>query len=854
MARMDTAVDGRRLVFIGGLHGSGASRLESVLALHPSVSVLTFSGSARPDGETLQDVLGTAREHGGHDRWGNSAEMHMTESSPLCTEETAVELSQAWSSHWDLSRDLLVERSATNLTRSRLLQALFPGAAFIMVIRHPAAIVEVNRHRSAVGRSAYLRHWAAVHDTMLADLSHLERSLVIRYEDLLADTATEYERVLHFLDLPLVSLGSYLGGSGNDSSYRAFSAPLTRLATSRAVRQLAPQVKHLGYSFESPFVRPAAGQRDRFERVRHSQLPTTGIPLARLAAVRAPTGRLPVGKGALVALPGVEPATRGGIMRQALADWDTLAKPLVQLAPARTEPPAAATGSEEVNSGELRRAARGGTAAAVGILLSAVLQYVFVVVASHTLTQTAVGALLEAIAVFTICSLTFGADLGLLRFVPILTKRRPADLGRLHAVALVPAALGSTLLAVIVFIYAPQLVHVFFRRARPGETLTSLRIIACFLPAATLSAVLCASVRTWSMRASVLTQSFLQAIGRLAIIVACVAVGVTLQLASIAYAAPIAASVAVAGALVWIKVRTVPRSAGHRTPFGRIAGQFWRFSILGMFGMVFVSVITSLDVLLVGAFLSTRSAAAYSVASRYLVCGTFAVQAVIQSISRQMSSLMDARDYRAANDVYKSSTWWTMAVAWPPLIVLAVFAPLFLSVFGHGYLVAVSALAILSLSMLANTGTGGNSVLLQMAGRSGVALSMLAAGAGINVGLDVWLIPRYGIDGAAIGWTATIFEMALVTNFILWRWYRIHPFGKGYWIVGGAAVVCFGAVGLVFRLVFGTGVATFAVFAVVSCALYGTVLFKNRDTLHLDAFGSLYGKVFQLLHKATGPA
>jgi O-antigen/teichoic acid export membrane protein len=255
--------------------------------------------------------------------------------------------------------------------------------------------------------------------------------------------------------------------------------------------------------------------------------------------------------------------------------------------------------------------------------------------------------------------------------------------------------------------------------------------------------------------------------------------------------------------------------------------------------------ISSLDVLLVGAFSSARLAAAYSVASRYLIAGTFALQAVTQSVSRRMSSMMDRHDYQAVKLVYRSSTWWTMVVSWPPLIVLAVFAPLFLSVFGHGYLVAVPALSILALSMLANTGTGANSVLLQMAGRSGLALAMLGGGLAINVGLDLWLIPVIGINGAAIGWMATIMEIAVVTNLILWRNYRIHPFGDGYWIAAGSALACFGVLGLIVRATFGTGIGTFFGYAVVSSTLYAVVLFKNRTRLNLDAFESLYGKLLR---------
>jgi hypothetical protein len=42
------------------------------------------------------------------------------------------------------------------------------------------------------------------------------------------------------------------------------------------------------------------------------------------------------------------------------------------------------------------------------------------------------------------------------------------------------------------------------------------------------------------------------------------------------------------------------------------------------------------------------------------------------------------------------------------------------------------------------------------------------------------------------------------------------------------------------RLAFGTGVATFVVFSIVSSGIYGFLLFRERRTLNLQAFESLY--------------
>jgi O-antigen/teichoic acid export membrane protein len=519
-------------------------------------------------------------------------------------------------------------------------------------------------------------------------------------------------------------------------------------------------------------------------------------------------------------------------------------------------PLAAATASENGDGedggagsrGELRSAARGGVAFTVGIFVSLILQIGFLKLLTHSLDQSDVGALLEAVAIFTICNNTaeLGADTGLLRFSPIFYKRRPQDIRRLHVVALAPALVASTLAAVLLFIFSPQLVHVFVHHTVHKGAATSLRILACFLPAVTLTTVICAGLRAWTTRAVVIINSFLVAIARPVIFAAFLVLGVTLKLATIAYAIPTAAAFVAAAIVLAAKFRgTVIDRDAPVAPYGEIASQFWRFSLPRTFGAILQILLLSFDVLLVGAFLSARDAAAYSVASRYALYATFALQAIVASVVPQLSRLMDALDYSSVRIVYKSSTWWTIIASWPALLVLAVFAPFLLSLFGHGYVIASSALTVLSLAMLVSTGTGPSGPLLQMAGRSGVVLAIQGISLVLNLGLDIWLIPRIGLVGAALGWLASILISQLAISGVIWRNFGVQPFGSGYWITGGAALGCYGVLGLATRLAFGATAVAFVSYAIVSSVLYAVVLFRWRKTLQFDAFESLYGGIFR---------
>ena len=487
-------------------------------------------------------------------------------------------------------------------------------------------------------------------------------------------------------------------------------------------------------------------------------------------------------------------------------------------------------------------------------MANAILGFLFVGLLSHTLVVGTAGALFEAIAIFTICSnaTELGADTGLLRLMTIYRRRHPSDLRRLTLVAFVPAFVCSSIAAFLVILYAPQLTHVFVHKAPHADTPTDLRILAAFLAAQTTETVLATGIRSWSIKPFISIIYFFVPLSRIVLLGIVYAIGLTPRLAAVAWAAPIG----VAFVMVVVMTEVYLRRESHRRPppahgqahdppssYRSIARKFWTFSLPRSLGGLFQILIVWFGILLVGAYTSAHDAAAYTVASRYLIVGTFPVLAVGFAIAPQIVRLMDGRDRAEARNLYSVSTWWVMAASWPILLSLAIFAPFFTALFGHKYQIADTALVILSLSTLANTGTGCNGMVLLMAGRSGVNLAMAGIGLAINVGLGVLLIPHLGLTGAAIGWTATILFSAAFASTLLWKLYRISPFGPGYPRIAAAAILCYAVPGLVLRLAFGARPLTFAAFAVVSSVLYAGALWFWRRDFHLDAFSSLVVRI-----------
>lgn len=320
------------------------------------------------------------------------------------------------------------------------------------------------------------------------------------------------------------------------------------------------------------------------------------------------------------------------------------------------------------------------------------------------------------------------------------------------------------------------------------------------------------------------------------IVVIAVGGGVTALVAS--WTGGIVLSAAVAAWWLVRLWRPVEHSSTAR-PIGQIIREYWAFTLPRAFASMFRVGVLWLDVLLVGALISPAAAALYTVATRLLQAGFVAVEAVGQAVEPMFSAALAAGDRERTRSLYEVSTGWLVGLTWPLFFTVWIFAGTILGLFGDEFSGSTSVVAILAISALIGSGVGPVDILLVMSGKSTWSLWNSAIAFGLNVGLNLLLIPIWGLDGAALAWAVSRVAANLIPLVQVRVTLGFHPFGVGWRLATTISLVIFGVGGLAARTLAGESVGVLALSVGLSVLAYLLAVFHFRDRLDLAAFTSL---------------
>jgi len=188
-----------------------------------------------------------------------------------------------------------------------------------------------------------------------------------------------------------------------------------------------------------------------------------------------------------------------------------------------------------------------------------------------------------------------------------------------------------------------------------------------------------------------------------------------------------------------------------------------------------------LDVMMLGMLTDTATVGLYHPAAR--TAGL--IRAVLLAFAGIAAPMIAALHAGSQNEeigrIYKMVTRWIFGIVIPPVILFMLLPEMVLGIFGTRFTAGSNALFLLTAASFLQVCFGLSSTVLAMTGYARLSLFNALGALGLQIVLNLMLIPRMGINGAALATLLVFFLLSAVRISEIFILLKIHPFGKALW-------------------------------------------------------------------------
>lgn len=417
----------------------------------------------------------------------------------------------------------------------------------------------------------------------------------------------------------------------------------------------------------------------------------------------------------------------------------------------------------------------GGTGIIVaGAAVGAALRFLFQITIAKNLGPELFGVFVLGFSVFKIAAMAaeFGLPQANLRFLPI----HQADHDQAKTKGVVYSSIRIVLLSGMTFgllmvLWSRPLALNLFHNPDIRKSLIPLAVI---LPLAVVTTILTGATQGFKiMKYKVLVTDIFEPAVRIILVAGLFLAGLRLEGVLASY---LAATI-MAVFLAWHYLKKVFPPLADRLIIpvdqtARLLSFAWPIFLFKFFGVLLLWT----DTLFLGYFKTADDVGIYSAVQRTVVVGSVFITSVNTIFSPYISQLFHQNQIKRLNDLFKTVAKWTLTSSLPIYVGLIFFARPVLNVFGPEFTSGTTPLIILCLGWLLHSCTGSLGVMITMTGRPILNFASVAGVLLINILLNLILIPKYGISGAAVATAVSLTLGNLISLVIVWLLLKMHPY------------------------------------------------------------------------------
>jgi O-antigen/teichoic acid export membrane protein len=170
------------------------------------------------------------------------------------------------------------------------------------------------------------------------------------------------------------------------------------------------------------------------------------------------------------------------------------------------------------------------------------------------------------------------------------------------------------------------------------------------------------------------------------------------------------------------------------------------------------------DKLMIGNMMTSQDVGIYHIAFKLSMFASIGLMAINSIAAPKFAELYAKQDFDGFKKIVHQSTKLIFWSTIPLVAIFFIFPEFLLGIYGEKFKIGVAAFILLSCGRLISSFSGSVGNILQMTGAQNIYAIILLFGAILNVLLNLILIPRYGINGAAIAsmCSLTVWNLSMV--------------------------------------------------------------------------------------------
>ena len=201
-----------------------------------------------------------------------------------------------------------------------------------------------------------------------------------------------------------------------------------------------------------------------------------------------------------------------------------------------------------------------------------------------------------------------------------------------------------------------------------------------------------------------------------------------------------------------------------------------KVSIPLMFAQSVQFIMAWTDKLMIGNMMGSEEVGIYFTAFKLSMFASIALMAINSIASPKFAELYGKKDFDGLKKVAHQSSKMIFLATLPLVLVFFVFPEFLLGLFGDEFKVGVKAFVFLSFGKLISSLSGSVGNILQMTGKQVIFMNVLFVGAIVNVLLNFFLIPKFGINGAALASMISLSMWNLIMVYFVKREFGFYTF------------------------------------------------------------------------------